>query len=104
MLHADKHQCFCKFVLSFLMKVVRHVQSTRNRKLVTFLKYLKQKVSQLLLCSIVMQNIQIFLRGFSRIRYLICMKCSHDSHLYICRSRDGKLKKGVIPSQSVYSL
>ena len=43
----------------FLMKVARYVQSTQNRKLVIFL----QRVLQLLLCSIVMQNIQIFYRG-----------------------------------------
>ena len=40
----------------------RHVQSIQNRKLVIFvmLQYLKKKVSQLLLCSIVMKNIQMF--------------------------------------------
>ena len=32
---------------------------TENRKLVNFLQYTKKKVMQLLLCSIVMQNIQI---------------------------------------------
>ena len=50
-LHADEHQS-----LLFLMEVARYVQSTQNRKLVIFL----QRVLQLLLCSIVMQNIQIF--------------------------------------------
>ena len=49
--------------LSFLMKVARHVQSTRNKKLVIFLQYLKKKVEQLLLCSTVTQNIQLFYRG-----------------------------------------
>ena len=49
--HADEHQS-----LLFLMEVARYVQSTQNRKFVIFLK----RVLQLLLCSIVMQNIQIF--------------------------------------------
>ena len=59
-LHGDKSQSFYKLALLFLMEVVRHVQSTENRKLVTFLRYIKKKLLQLLLCSIVMQNIQIF--------------------------------------------
>ena len=62
-LHADKHQSFYKFTLSFSAEVARHIQSIQNRKLVMFLQYLKKKVSQLLLCSIVMQNIQIFYGG-----------------------------------------
>ena len=40
--------------------MARHVQSTQNKKLVIFLQYIKKKVPQLLFCSIVMQNIQIF--------------------------------------------
>ena len=47
-LHEDKYQIFYKLALLFLMKVTRHVQSTQNRKLVTFLKYLKKTVSRLL--------------------------------------------------------
>ena len=62
-LHADKHQSFYKFTLLFSAEVARHIQSIQNRKLVMFLQYLKKKVSQLLLCSIVMQNIQIFYGG-----------------------------------------
>ena len=58
-LHADEHQSFYKLGLFFLMEVARYVQSTQNRKLVIFL----QRVLQLLLCSIVMQNIQIFYGG-----------------------------------------
>ena len=54
-LYADG-QSFYKLGLLFLMEVARYVQSTQNRKLVIFL----QRVLQLLLCSIVMQNIQIF--------------------------------------------
>ena len=60
-LHADKHQSFYKLALSFLMEVDRHVQITQNRKS-NFLQYFKKGVSQLL-CSIVMQNIQIFYGG-----------------------------------------
>ena len=41
------------------MEVARYVESTQNLKLVIFL----QKVLQLLLYSIVMQNIQIFYGG-----------------------------------------
>ena len=59
-LHADKHQSFYKLALSFLIEAARHVRSTQNRMLVIFLQYIKKKVLQLLLCSIVMQNIQIF--------------------------------------------
>ena len=62
-LHADKHQSFYKLALSFLIKVVRHVQGTQKRKLVIFLLYIKKKGSQLLLCSILMQIIQIFYGG-----------------------------------------
>ena len=56
-LHADKRQSFYKLVLSFLVEVTRHVQ---NRKLVIFLQHIKKKVSQLLLCFIVMQNVRYF--------------------------------------------
>ena len=59
-LHADKHQSFYKLALSFLMNLARHVQSTKNRKLVIFLRYIQKKVWQRLLCSIIMHNIQIF--------------------------------------------
>ena len=60
-LHADKCQSFHK-LSSFLMEVVRHVQNTQNKKLV-ILQYIKKKLLQLLLCFIVMQNIQIFYGG-----------------------------------------
>ena len=64
-LHVDKHQSFYKLALSFLMKAIRatNLQSIQDRKLVIFLQYMMQKVSELLLCSIVMQNIQIFYGG-----------------------------------------
>ena len=52
-----------KLALSVLIEVARHVQSTQNRKLVIFLQYIKKKVSQLHMISIVMQNIQIFYGG-----------------------------------------
>ena len=51
------------------MEVARYVQGIQNRKLVTFLQYIKKKVLQLLFCSIVMQNIQIFLEG--RIMFIV---------------------------------
>ena len=62
-MHVDKHQSFCKLALSFLINLVRHVQSTQNRKLVILLHYIEKKVPQLLLCFIMMQNIQIFYGG-----------------------------------------
>ena len=55
-LHADEHQSFYKLGLLFLMEVARYVQSTQNKEFGIVL----QRVLQLLLCSIVMQNIQIF--------------------------------------------
>ena len=58
-LRADEQQSFYKLELLFLMEGVRYVQSTQNRKLVIFL----QRILLLLLCSIVMQNIQTFYRG-----------------------------------------
>ena len=45
------------------MEVTIHVQSTQNSKLVIFLQYNKEKVSQLLLCSVGIQNIHIFYGG-----------------------------------------
>ena len=70
-MHADEHQSFYKLGLLFLMEVARYVQSTQNRKLVIFL----QRVLQLLLCSIVMQNIQIFC-GVQP--YLLLLVSSHS--------------------------
>ena len=61
-LHADKHESFYKLALPFLMEVARHIQSIENRKLAIFLQYLKTKVPQLLLCSVVIQDIKIFYR------------------------------------------
>ena len=58
-LHADK-QSFNMLGLLFLIEVTRNAQSTQNRNLAMFLQCIKKKVLQLLLCSIVMQNIQIF--------------------------------------------
>ena len=57
--------------LLFLMEVAAHVQSAKMRKLVIFLKYLKKKYLHLLLCSIVMQNIDLFYRGLD-IFVIIC--------------------------------
>ena len=44
------------------MEVARHVQNTQNNKLVIFLEYIRKNVATAL-CSIVMQNIEIFYRG-----------------------------------------
>ena len=59
-LHGDKHQSFNKLESSFLMEVAKFVESTQNRNSVIFLEYAKKKEWQILLCTIVMQNIQIF--------------------------------------------
>ena len=67
--HADKRQSFYKPVLSSLMEVARHVQNTKNRKLVIFLQFVRK---------IVMQDMKIFARApvmfvvtcFSQIEFL----------------------------------
>ena len=43
--------------------MVKPVESTQNKRLVIFSQYIKTKVSQMLFCSIVMENIQIFYGG-----------------------------------------
>ena len=58
--HADKRQSFYKLELLFFMKVTRHVQCTLNRNLIIILQYVKKKLSQLFLCFVVMQSIQVF--------------------------------------------
>ena len=58
-LNADKQQSFYRLGLLLQMEVARYIQSINKRKLVIFLEYIL-KVLQLLLCSIVIQNIQIF--------------------------------------------
>ena len=50
--------------LLFLIEVARYVLGIKNRKLVTFLQYITKRVSQLVLCSIVMQNIHIYFMRF----------------------------------------
>ena len=60
-LHVDQNQSFHKLTLSFLVEVVRHVQSTQNRKLAMLLQYIKKNLLQLLLCSIVMQNVTYYM-------------------------------------------
>ena len=61
-LREDNYQSFYKLALSFLMELATHVWSKKNRKLVIYLQYLKKKMAQLLLCSITIENIQIFYR------------------------------------------
>ena len=52
-----ENQSSYKLVGLFLTELTRPVQSNQNRNLVIFLQYIKKIVSQLLLCSILMQNI-----------------------------------------------
>ena len=88
-LDTDKHQSFLKFALLYFMEVARHAQSTQNRKLITFLQYSKKKVSTLLSCFIVMQNIQIFYWGLPShvLRYLF---------LLFLVNRDGSNLKAIL--------
>ena len=82
-MQVDKHQSFYKLALSFLIDVSGHVQSTQNRKLVIFLQYIKKKVLHLLLCSIVMQNIQIFYGGQSCLLFLVPSSTSWQPYIQL---------------------
>ena len=55
----------------FLMELARHVQSTRNRKLILFLQYLEKKVLQLLLCYNVIKKHSGALQGYSHVPYYL---------------------------------
>ena len=70
-----------KLGLLFLMEVTRYVQSTKNRKLVIFLQYNKKRVSQLLLCCIEMQKIQIFYGG--TVMFVTCFLAQPDCSVEI---------------------
>ena len=56
-LHANKNQSFHKLAIPFLMKATGNAQSNQKRKMVIFLQYIKKKLLQLFLSSIVIQNI-----------------------------------------------
>ena len=77
-------QIFYNLAWSNLMEVVRHVQSTQNRKLVIFLQYKRKKVSELLLCSTAMQNIQIFYRGPVMFVVICCTPIDQLDHWNYC--------------------
>ena len=62
-LHADKHQKFLQVGIAGFDRSGQICPSTKNRKLIISLQNIKKIVSQLLLCSIVMLNIQIFYGG-----------------------------------------
>ena len=51
---------FLQVGIIVLMEVTRNVQSAQNTNLVIFFQYPKRNMLQLLFCSVVMQNIQIF--------------------------------------------
>ena len=80
-----------KLAFSILMAVLRHVKSTQNRKLVKFLQYIKKKVMQLLLCYIVMQNIQI-LYGVTVMFVVTCF------WVVVVKNGGGLLDQGTIKS------
>ena len=70
--HADKRQSFFKLVLSFLKKVARQVQNTRNKKLVVFLQYIKKNCRNCFMFYCDAKHSDI-LRGSSHVRcYLFC--------------------------------
>ena len=70
--HADKRQSFFKLVLSFLKKVARQVQNTRNKKLVVFLQYIKKNCHNCFVFYCDAKHSDI-LRGSSHVRcYLFC--------------------------------
>ena len=62
-MHADKHQKFLQVGIAGFDRSGQICPSTKNRKLIISLQYIKKIVSQLLLYSIVMQNIQPFYGG-----------------------------------------
>ena len=75
--------------LSILIEVARHFESTQIGKLVIFLQCVKKKVSKLILCSTVMQNIQIFYRG----PVMFVVTCSLLSSMLMYHNFQEKLKK-----------
>ena len=70
------------------MEVARYAQSTQNRKLEIFL----QRVLQLLLCSIVMQNIQIFYGGPVMFIFT-CFLAQPDSRNFLTEHRNTIIKQ-----------
>ena len=75
LLLADKHWSSYKLALSILMEVPRHTKGSQNRQVVIFLNYVKKKVLHLLLCSMVMQNFQIFREG--PVEFLLILSGAH---------------------------
>ena len=69
-MHAGKKQSFYNLALMFLIKVARHVKSTKDRTLIILFQYIKKKVSKLLFRSIVM------LRG--PVMFVITCCLNHD--------------------------
>ena len=88
-LYANKHQNVYMLALSILIEVARHFESTQIGKLVIFLQCVKKKVSKLILCSTVMQNIQIFYRG----PVMFVVTCSLLSSMLMYHNFQEKLKK-----------
>ena len=89
-MHVDEHQSFYKLGLLFLVEVARYVQSTQNRKLVLFLK----RMVQLLLCSIVMQNIQTFYGG-SAMFIVACFLAQPDYKTFLPEYCNTIIKVGL---------
>ena len=87
-LHVIKRQSFQNLALSFLMETARHARSIQNRKFVTFLQDIQKKLLQLLLCSIVTSNIQIFYGGIVVfvVAWFWMVVVKNDSRLLDCDS------------------
>ena len=84
----NEHQSFYKLGLLFLMEVPRYFQSAQSRKLVIFL----QRVLQLLLCYIVMQDIQLFYRG-QAIFIVTCFLAQSDCRNVLPKHRNTIIKQ-----------
>ena len=90
-LHADKHQSF-KVALLFLMEVARYFHIGTFPKLVTFFQHFRKKVLQLLLCFVLMQNIQIFCGGSSHVHcYLLLFLYFYLKTMNILQSKFRRL-------------
>ena len=70
-MHAGKHQSFYKLALSFLIEVSKYVQSTKNKKLVMFLKKNIKKTAFVFYCDAERSYI---LRGSSHVRCYLLLK------------------------------
>ena len=88
--------------LSLLMEVNRYVPSTQNDNLVIFFQYIKKKVSERLLCSIVMQNIQIFYRG--PVMFIVTCFLAQPRYINFLHEHRNKIIKQQLCGEELSSL